>query len=146
VLHVRTLHHTPTLSIDALVVEHIAKERHLHHVGDGPLMTCLLPGSVHLQALEKLVNEWEGAELMVIAYRETGTFVVKVEEALSQGLDDAIVMLQSMQFSPYKKPFEEKLAKWDAQLNLVGVRFGCTGLGSSGVRLLFVTDNTLAKC
>jgi hypothetical protein len=78
-----------------------------------------LPCSCDSQALEKLVNEWEGAELMVIPYRETGTFVVKVEEALSQGLDDAIVMLQSMQFSPYKKPFEDKLAKWDTQLNLV---------------------------
>lgn len=71
------------------------------------------------QALDKLQHEWEGAELMVLEYRETGTYIIKVEEALSQQLDDNIVMLQSMGFSPYKKAFEERLAKWDSQLNLV---------------------------
>lgn len=29
------------------------------------------------------------------------------------------VMTQSMTFSPYKKPFEERITKWDIQLNLV---------------------------
>lgn len=38
---------------------------------------------------------------------------------MSQQLDDHIVMLQSMSFSPYKKPFEDRLAKWDTTLNLV---------------------------
>ena len=28
-------------------------------------------------------------------------------------------MTQSMAFSPYKKPFEERLARWEAQLSLV---------------------------
>jgi dynein heavy chain len=73
------------------------------------------------QALDKLCREWENAELGILPYRDTGTCVVKVEEALSQSLDDAVVMLQSMAFSPYKKPFEDKLAKWDTQLNLVRV-------------------------
>lgn len=45
---------------------------------------------------------------------------MQLEEAMSQQLDDHIVMLQSMGFSPYKKPFEDRLAKWDTQLNLVG--------------------------
>ena len=47
-----------------------------------------------------------------------------------QQLDDHIVMLQSMGFSPYKKPFEDRLAKWDTQLNLVGdsATLGCLGL------------------
>jgi hypothetical protein len=39
---------------------------------------------------------------------------------MSQQLDDHLVMLQSMGFSPYKKPFEERLAKWDTTFNLVG--------------------------
>lgn len=38
---------------------------------------------------------------------------------MSQQLDDHLVMLQSMGFSPYKKPFEDRLAKWDTTLNLV---------------------------
>ena len=29
------------------------------------------------------------------------------------------VMTQSMAFSPYKKPFEERLTRWEAQLSLV---------------------------
>lgn len=39
-----------------------------------------------------------------------------------QMLDDHIVMTQSMGFSPYKKPFEERIVKWEQQLNLVGAR------------------------
>lgn len=38
---------------------------------------------------------------------------------MSQQLDDHIAMLQSMSCSPYKKPFEDRLAKWDTTLNLV---------------------------
>jgi hypothetical protein len=45
--------------------------------------------------------------------------VLQLEEAMGQQLDDHIVMLQSMGFSPYKKPFEDRLAKWDTMLNLV---------------------------
>jgi hypothetical protein len=46
--------------------------------------------------------------------------LLQLEEAMGQQLDDHIVMLQSMGFSPYKKPFEDRLAKWDTMLNLVG--------------------------
>lgn len=36
-----------------------------------------------------------------------------------QQLDDALVLLQSMGFSPHRRPFEERLAKWEVQLRLV---------------------------
>ena len=65
-------------------------------------------------------REWEAACLQVLPYRETGTFVIKLEEALSAMLDDHLVMAQSMAFSPYKRPFEERIAKWSSQLALVG--------------------------
>lgn len=42
-----------------------------------------------------------------------------MDESLSQLLDDNIVMTQAMSFSPYKKPFEDRIMKWDAQLTLV---------------------------
>ncbi|WIA11828.1 hypothetical protein OEZ85_011917 [Tetradesmus obliquus] len=71
------------------------------------------------QALDKLQHEWESAELGVLEYRDTSTYIIKLEEAMGQQLDDHIVMLQSMGFSPYKKPFEDRLAKWDTMLNLV---------------------------
>jgi hypothetical protein len=44
---------------------------------------------------------------------------LQVEDALAALLDDHLVMAQSMGFSPYKKPFEERIAKWSAQLALV---------------------------
>jgi hypothetical protein len=31
-----------------------------------------------LQALDKLQHEWEGAELGVLEYRDTGTYIIKV--------------------------------------------------------------------
>lgn len=45
----------------------------------------------------------------------------QVDDSMSQQLDDHIVMTQSMGFSPYKKPFEERIAKWEAQLTLVSL-------------------------
>ncbi|KAG2439747.1 hypothetical protein HYH02_010624 [Chlamydomonas schloesseri] len=71
------------------------------------------------QALDKMQHEWESAEMAVLDYRETKTYVIKVEEQISQMLDDHIAMTQSMAFSPYKKPFEERIAKWEQQLSLV---------------------------
>jgi hypothetical protein len=74
-------------------------------------------------------REWRREYLMaasglcaqVMEYRETDTFIIKVDESISQMLDDHIVMAQSMAFSPYKKPFEERIAKWEMLLSLVGV-------------------------
>jgi hypothetical protein len=42
------------------------------------LPLCALDnGGCGLQALDKLQAEWEGAELGILAYRDTGTFIVK---------------------------------------------------------------------
>ncbi|CAG9466771.1 unnamed protein product [Pedinophyceae sp. YPF-701] len=71
------------------------------------------------QALAKMESEWSGTALQVMEYRETGTYVIKVDEAVSQMLDDQIVMAQSMSFSPYKKPFEARIHDWERQLNLM---------------------------
>ncbi|GLI62391.1 hypothetical protein VaNZ11_005010 [Volvox africanus] len=71
------------------------------------------------QALDKMQREWESAEMQVLDYRETKTFVVKVDDQISQMLDDHIAMTQSMAFSPYKKPFEDRIVKWEQQLSLV---------------------------
>ncbi|XP_024523426.1 dynein heavy chain 1, axonemal [Selaginella moellendorffii] len=70
-------------------------------------------------ALEKMEEDWKEAYLQVMEYKETGTYIVKVDESILQQLDDHIAMSQSMSFSPFKKPFEEKIAKWEAQLVLM---------------------------
>ena len=54
--------------------------------------------------------------LEVMPYKETGTFIMKVSDDCSQLLDDHIVMAQSMSFSPYKKPFEERITTWESKL------------------------------
>uniref|UniRef100_H2YF96 Dynein heavy chain linker domain-containing protein n=1 Tax=Ciona savignyi TaxID=51511 RepID=H2YF96_CIOSA len=47
-----------------------------------------------------------------------GTFIIRSPEEASQLLDDHIVMTQTMSFSPYKKPFEERITSWEGKLNM----------------------------
>lgn len=61
-------------------------------------------------------SEWKPVMLEVMPYKETGTFIMKVSDDCSQLLDDHIVMAQSMSFSPYKKPFEERITTWESKL------------------------------
>ncbi|XP_076826201.1 dynein axonemal heavy chain 1-like isoform X3 [Clavelina lepadiformis] len=70
------------------------------------------------QALDKMEKEWEPINFEVKPYKETGTFIIKSPEEASQLLDDHIVMTQTMSFSPYKKPFEERISTWEGKLNM----------------------------
>ena len=70
-------------------------------------------------ALNKMTKEWVTINIQTMAYRDTGTYILKGIDEVSQVLDDHIVMTQSMSFSAFKKPFEERIAEWEAQLNLV---------------------------
>ena len=70
-------------------------------------------------AIKKMKDEWDGADLEVKEYRETETYVIRVDEAITQMLDDHIVMAQAMTFSPYKKPFEEEILEWERTLSMV---------------------------
>jgi dynein heavy chain len=69
-------------------------------------------------AIEKMVAEWEGVDLEVREYRETETYVVRVDETVTQMLDDHIVMAQAMSFSPFKKPFEARIHEWERTLSM----------------------------
>ena len=53
-------------------------------------------------ALDKMAAEWEGAILQLLEYRATGTFVIKLDEALLQQLDDHIgeSLLQALVSAP----------------------------------------------
>lgn len=66
-------------------------------------------------------GEWASVLFTVLPYKETGTFILKSPEEASQLLDDHIVMTQSMSFSPYKKPFEERISTWESKLRLTQV-------------------------
>ena len=82
---------------------------------------------VFLQALDKMENEWTPLQFDIMPYKDTGTFILKASEDISQLLDDHIVMTQSMSFSPYKKPFEERISSWESKLKITQVRVKYTG-------------------
>lgn len=74
------------------------------------------------QALDKMENEWNPVNFEIMTYKDTGTYILKASEDISQLLDDHIVMTQSMSFSPYKKPFEERCSTWESKLRTTQVR------------------------
>jgi dynein heavy chain, axonemal len=43
---------------------------------------------------------------------------LQVDEATTQLLEEHVIMTQSMAFSPYKAPFEDRIVRWEAQLSL----------------------------
>ena len=69
-------------------------------------------------ALEKMHREWEGIVLEVKEYKETGTYVIRIEDEHAQMLDDQIVMTQAMSFSPFKAPFADEIDTWEATLRM----------------------------
>lgn len=66
-------------------------------------------------------REWESVTFEVLAYKETGTYILKSPDEASQLLDDHIVMTQSMSFSPYKKVFEDRIGTWESKLRMTQV-------------------------
>lgn len=70
-------------------------------------------------ALDKMEGEWKTVQLELQPYRESGTFICRIQEEVTRLLDDHIVMTQSMSFSPFKKPFQERIASWDMKLRMV---------------------------
>ena len=73
---------------------------------------------IYLQALDKMEEEWEPILLEIIAYKETGTYIMRSGDESAQQLDDHIVMTQAMSFSPYKKPFEARIMTWENKLRI----------------------------
>jgi hypothetical protein len=73
--------------------------------------------------IEKALNDmeaaWQPQDFEVMAYRNTGTSVIKLSEEVNTLLDDNIVLTQQFSFSPYKGPFEERIADWERRLRLV---------------------------
>ncbi|TGZ66131.1 hypothetical protein CRM22_005485 [Opisthorchis felineus] len=69
-------------------------------------------------ALNKMVGEWQSVVFEILPYKDTGTCIIKIGDEVNQLLDDHVVMTQSMNFSPYKKPFEERIAQWESKLHI----------------------------
>lgn len=70
------------------------------------------------QALDKMEHEWVSVALELVPYKESGTFILRTADEISQLLDDHIVMTQAMSFSPFKKPFEARILSWENKLRV----------------------------
>ncbi|XP_046395032.1 dynein axonemal heavy chain 1-like [Ischnura elegans] len=68
--------------------------------------------------LDKMEKDWEDLNLEVIPYKDTGTYIIKVTEDISQLLDEQSILVQTLVFSPYKYAFEEKIMEWEQKLRI----------------------------
>ncbi|TYZ63897.1 hypothetical protein PybrP1_001177 [[Pythium] brassicae (nom. inval.)] len=71
------------------------------------------------QALGVMKAAWDKIELQIVAYRETGTYVIKGVDEVQVVLDEHVTMTQAMMFSSFKGPFEDEIADWNATLQLI---------------------------
>lgn len=71
------------------------------------------------QALRTMKVAWDAIDLQTIAYRETGTYVVKGVDEIQALLDEHVTMTQAMMFSTFKGPFEEEIVEWNSTLQLM---------------------------
>ncbi|CAM9108221.1 unnamed protein product, partial [Ectocarpus fasciculatus] len=68
------------------------------------------------QALDKMEKEWAEMNLQIHPYRETGTGVLKGVDDINTILDEQITMTQTIMFSAFKGPFEERIDEWNRKL------------------------------
>ena len=68
------------------------------------------------KALEKMTEDWDDVCFRVIAYKDTGTFIIGGVDEVQLVLDDQIVRVQSMRASPFIKPFEDRASTWEGML------------------------------
>uniref|UniRef100_A0A669QJL6 Dynein axonemal heavy chain 1 n=1 Tax=Phasianus colchicus TaxID=9054 RepID=A0A669QJL6_PHACC len=99
------------------------KKRHWEMLSEDTNMDIKLYLGINLlvslfQALNKMESEWSSVSFTVSLYKDTGTFILKNTDEASQLLDDHIVMIQSMSFSPFKKPFEDRMNTWENKLKM----------------------------
>lgn len=64
----------------------------------------------------KMKKDWEGVDFKLKPFKNTGTYSVAGFDDAMAMLDEHIVLTQTMQFSPFKKPFEAEIEEWNASL------------------------------
>jgi dynein heavy chain len=70
-------------------------------------------------ALDKMTKAWESVMLIIEAYRDTGTAILKGVDDYMSLLDEHITMTQAMAFSAFKGPFEQRIDSWNTSLQII---------------------------
>ena len=68
------------------------------------------------KALEKMMSEWEAMNFNFVQYKDTEVSILAAIDDIQVLLDDHIVKTTTMKNSPFIKPFEVAINKWDLQL------------------------------
>lgn len=66
--------------------------------------------------LDEMEGKWEDIHFEFKYQEKQQMNIIKGFDDITQILDEDIVSTQAMLFSPFKKPFEERIIKWDATL------------------------------
>lgn len=88
------------------------------------LDTCMEVGERAFKEhnIETMLNEmkkkWEGIQFDLIPYKGI-SYIIRGYDDINAILDEHIVNTQAMQFSPFKKPFEEEIIAWNDLLKLM---------------------------
>lgn len=64
--------------------------------------------------LSQMQTIWEGINFQIIPYKTSS--IIRGYDEIQIVLDEHIINTQAMQFSPYKKPFEDQIIEWNNSL------------------------------
>jgi len=62
-------------------------------------------------------SQWEEIKFDLKVFKTS--YIIRGYDDINAVLDEHIVNTQSMQFSPFKKPFEDELIEWNDTLKLM---------------------------
>ncbi|KZC03876.1 Dynein heavy chain 1, axonemal [Dufourea novaeangliae] len=70
------------------------------------------------RTLNKMMEEWESIVMEILPYKNTGTYIIKVPEETMMLLENHIISVQQLSFSPLKTVFEDEINEWEYKLKI----------------------------